>query len=35
MFGSFDIVDSAYSGAGVVGSRITLCAGTAGSVCRG
>jgi hypothetical protein len=35
MFGSFGIVDSAYSGTGAVGSLITLCAGTAGAVCRG
>jgi hypothetical protein len=35
MFGSFGIVDSAYSGTGTVGSLITLCAGTAGAVCRG
>ena len=35
MFGSFGIVDSAYSGTGTVGSIIALCPGTAGSVCRG
>jgi hypothetical protein len=35
MFGSFGIVDSAYSGTSTVGSIITLCPGTAGSVCRG
>jgi hypothetical protein len=37
MFGSFGIVDSAYSGTGAVGSvfPLGLCPGTAGSVCRG
>ena len=35
MFGSFGIVDSAYSGTSTVGSIITLCPGTAGAVCRG
>jgi len=35
MFGSFGVVDSAYSGTGAVGSIIGLCPGTAGSICRG
>jgi len=35
MFGSFGVVDSAYSGTSTVGSIIGLCPGTAGSICRG
>jgi len=35
MFGSFGVIDSAYSGSGAVGSVIGLCPGTAGSICRG